>query len=134
MLRLLGQFEGVGRLAATSPHPALPDQAIPLEVCQVRADRVIGQVELFGQVVDRALTATQQQRIWLLSIFIIPGLVLGAGAYTWWTAWAGARQRNVGWRIDYANVNARLRPRVKKTWILPDVPGSDHCPVGLELR
>jgi exodeoxyribonuclease-3 len=57
-----------------------------------------------------------------------------AGAYTWWSYRTAARERNVGWRIDYVNVNARLRPRVKKTWILPDVTGSDHCPVGLELR
>ena len=57
-----------------------------------------------------------------------------AGAYTWWSYRTAARERNVGWRIDYANVNARLRPRVKKTWLLPDVAGSDHCPVGLELR
>ncbi len=57
-----------------------------------------------------------------------------AGAYTWWSLRSGARARNVGWRIDYTNVNARLRPHVKKTWILPDVMGSDHCPVGIELR
>jgi exodeoxyribonuclease III len=56
------------------------------------------------------------------------------GAYTWWSYRTAARERNVGWRIDYANVNARLRSRVKKTWILPDVTGSDHCPVGIELR
>jgi exodeoxyribonuclease-3 len=56
------------------------------------------------------------------------------GAYTWWSYRTAARERNVGWRIDYVNVNASLRPRVKKTWILPDVTGSDHCPVGLELR
>jgi len=56
------------------------------------------------------------------------------GAYTWWSYRSGARERNVGWRIDYANVNARLRPRVKKTWLLPDVEGSDHCPVGIDLR
>lgn len=57
-----------------------------------------------------------------------------AGAYTWWSYRTAARERNVGWRIDYANVNASLRSRVRKTWILPDVVGSDHCPVGLELR
>lgn len=57
-----------------------------------------------------------------------------AGAYTWWSMRSGARARNVGWRIDYTNVNARLRTGVKKTWILPHVMGSDHCPVGLELR
>lgn len=56
-----------------------------------------------------------------------------AGAYTWWSLRTAARARNVGWRIDYTNVNARLRARVRRSWILPDVPGSDHCPVGLEL-
>src|SRR5581483_9594567 len=54
-----------------------------------------------------------------------------AGAYTWWSYRTAARERNVGWRIDYTTVNARLRPRVKKTWIQPDVIGSDHCPVGI---
>lgn len=56
-----------------------------------------------------------------------------AGAYTWWSYRTAARERNIGWRIDYTNVNAGLRGRVKRSWILPDVPGSDHCPVGLEL-
>ncbi len=56
-----------------------------------------------------------------------------AGAYTWWSFRTAARKRNVGWRIDYANVNAALRKRVKRSWILAEVPGSDHCPVGLEL-
>ena len=56
-----------------------------------------------------------------------------AGAYTWWSFRTAARERNVGWRIDYTNVNARLRDRVRRSWILPDVLGSDHCPVGLEV-
>ena len=55
------------------------------------------------------------------------------GAYTWWSLRTFARERNVGWRIDYTNVNRRLRERVRRSWIAPDVPGSDHCPVGLEL-
>lgn len=55
------------------------------------------------------------------------------GAYSWWSYRTAARERNVGWRIDYTNVNARLRTDVKKTWILPEVQGSDHCPVGLVL-
>jgi exodeoxyribonuclease-3 len=55
------------------------------------------------------------------------------GAYTWWSYRTAARERNVGWRIDYTNVNTRLSGKVKKSWILPDVPGSDHCPVGIEL-
>lgn len=59
-----------------------------------------------------------------------PGL---AGAYTWWSLRSGARKRNVGWRIDYANVDSGLRKRVKRSWIMPEVMGSDHCPVGLQL-
>jgi exodeoxyribonuclease-3 len=57
-----------------------------------------------------------------------------AGAYTWWSFRTAARQRNVGWRIDYTNVNTRLQARVKKSWIDSEVMGSDHCPVGLELK
>lgn len=53
--------------------------------------------------------------------------------YTWWTPWAGARQRNVGWRIDYFFVSKSLVSKVKKAVILPQVMGSDHCPVLLEL-
>lgn len=57
-----------------------------------------------------------------------------AGAYTWWSFRSAARTRNVGWRIDYTNVNAALRDRVKTCWIQPETMGSDHCPVGLELK
>ena len=55
-------------------------------------------------------------------------------AYTWWSYRSAARQRNVGWRIDYFFVNKELLPYVKRSWILSDVEGSDHCPVGLELN
>ncbi len=58
----------------------------------------------------------------------------GPGHYTWWTYRAGARQRNIGWRIDYFMVSEALRPRLKRAWISPEVMGSDHCPVGLELK
>ena len=44
-----------------------------------------------------------------------------------------ARERNVGWRIDYFFVSEGLRSRVKDAWIMPEVQGSDHCPVGIEL-
>jgi exodeoxyribonuclease-3 len=56
------------------------------------------------------------------------------GLYTWWSYRMQARERNVGWRIDYCNVNKGLLARVKKTWIMPQVVGSDHCPVGIELK
>ena len=45
-----------------------------------------------------------------------------------------ARERNIGWRIDYFFVSAELLPRVADAFILPEVRGSDHCPVGLRLR
>jgi len=56
------------------------------------------------------------------------------GQYTWWDARGGARSRNVGWRIDYFFVNENLKDRVKNAVILPDVMGSDHCPIGIELE
>ncbi|MDZ7744172.1 MAG: exodeoxyribonuclease III [Candidatus Saccharibacteria bacterium] len=57
----------------------------------------------------------------------------GNGHYTWWTHWANARARNVGWRIDYVLVSEALKSRVKKAEIHADVMGSDHCPVSIEL-
>jgi exodeoxyribonuclease-3 len=57
----------------------------------------------------------------------------GAGHYSWWTHWANARERNVGWRIDYALVSKKLRPKIKNAQIHADVFGSDHCPVSIEL-
>ena len=54
-------------------------------------------------------------------------------AYSWWTAWGQARQNNVGWRIDYWLASEELMPRVRQAQIHPDVFGSDHCPVGLEI-
>ncbi len=55
------------------------------------------------------------------------------GLYTWWSQRGGARSRNVGWRIDIALVSERLVPRVRDAAIHPDVKGSDHCPVSLEI-
>jgi exodeoxyribonuclease-3 len=56
------------------------------------------------------------------------------GAYSWWSNRAGARERNVGWRIDYFFITPDLRDRVVSAEIHPDVMGSDHCPVSLTLR
>lgn len=56
------------------------------------------------------------------------------GHYTWWSTMSDARSRNVGWRIDYFLISATLRPRLKKAFIRSDVLGSDHCPVGIEIR
>ncbi|MCG3173467.1 MAG: Exodeoxyribonuclease [Myxococcota bacterium] len=56
------------------------------------------------------------------------------GAYSWWSFRMNARERNVGWRVDYVLVSSGLVPRLKNAFILPDVTGSDHCPVGIELE
>ncbi|MDY3860371.1 MAG: exodeoxyribonuclease III [Candidatus Limivicinus sp.] len=54
-------------------------------------------------------------------------------AYSWWSYRAAARSRNVGWRIDYFVVSDRLRENIKDAYILPEIMGSDHCPVGLDM-
>ena len=54
-------------------------------------------------------------------------------AYSWWSFRAGARARNVGWRIDYVLTSKALVGKVKQAFILPDITGSDHCPVGIEI-
>jgi exodeoxyribonuclease III len=57
----------------------------------------------------------------------------GPGHYSWWSYRNSARARNIGWRIDYFCVSAALGGRLKSAFIRPEVPGSDHCPVGLIL-
>ena len=53
--------------------------------------------------------------------------------YTWWSYRAGARGKNIGWRIDYFLVSEQFLPQVKDAFILNEVMGSDHCPVGIQL-
>ncbi len=55
------------------------------------------------------------------------------GCYTWWSYRSAARERNVGWRLDYFLISGALRPRLAGAEILADVHGSDHCPVALDL-
>ena len=57
-----------------------------------------------------------------------------AGAYSWWSYRFNARANNAGWRIDYFLVSDRLREQVDKAYICPEIFGSDHCPVGLDIR
>lgn len=80
-----------------------------------------------------------EERAWL-DRFVAAGYVdtfrmftQEGGHYTWWDYRFKARDRNVGWRIDYFFVSEELRPRVRRAWIENTVMGSDHCPVGLEL-
>ncbi len=55
------------------------------------------------------------------------------GHYTWWSQMGDCRARNIGWRVDYFVGSEKLRPAFKRAWISPEVMGSDHCPVGLEV-
>lgn len=55
------------------------------------------------------------------------------GAYSWWSYMGRAREKNVGWRIDYFIVSESLKDKIKEATIYPEVMGSDHCPVGLEI-
>ena len=57
-----------------------------------------------------------------------------AGLYTWWSARGGAREKNVGWRIDHFLVSRALAEQVSSVLIHADVLGSDHCPIGLALK
>ena len=80
-----------------------------------------------------------EERAWL-DRFVAAGYVdtfrmfeQEGGHYSWWDYRFKARDRNVGWRIDYFFVSEELRGRVRRAWIDAAVMGSDHCPVGLEL-
>ncbi len=56
------------------------------------------------------------------------------GAYSWWSYRGNARANNTGWRIDYFLCSRRLEPQIREAFICPEILGSDHCPVGLEIE
>jgi len=81
-----------------------------------------------------------EERAWM-DKFIAAGFVdtfrvfnLKPDNYTWWDMFTYARDRNVGWRIDYFFVSENAKENVKDAFILNDVMGSDHCPVGIEIQ
>jgi len=55
-------------------------------------------------------------------------------AYTWWSYMRNARQKDIGWRIDYFIVSKEIKDKIKQAEIYSDIYGSDHCPVGLEIE
>lgn len=78
--------------------------------------------EKFSRLLDAGFTDSFR--------FLYPDL---EGAYSWWSFRANARERNVGWRIDYFLVSNRLQDKIKEAFIRPEITGSDHCPVGLDI-
>lgn len=56
-----------------------------------------------------------------------------SGHYTWWSPFNKCRERNIGWRIDYFLISQALLPYLQKSYILPQIKGSDHCPIVLEI-
>ena len=78
--------------------------------------------EKFGRLLDAGFTDSFR--------FLYPDL---EGAYSWWSYRGNARANNTGWRIDYFLVSARLRESIDKAYICPEIEGSDHCPVGLDI-
>jgi exodeoxyribonuclease III len=83
---------------------------------------------------------TQQERNWFTS-FLQEGFIdtfreftKEGKHYTWWTYRSNARERNIGWRIDYFVISESLRNRLHTSNILKDILGSDHCPIKLEIN
>ena len=58
---------------------------------------------------------------------------VAADHYTWWRQWSGARERNVGWRIDYVLASPAAMKRTHDAFIWPAERGSDHCPIGVDI-
>ena len=58
----------------------------------------------------------------------------GAGKYTWWDYKTASRERNVGWRLDYVYVSENLKKDLKSAFIMQQIMGSDHCPIGIEIK
>ena len=79
--------------------------------------------EKFTKLLDAGFTDTFR--------YLHPDLT---GAYSWWSYRFRARQNNAGWRIDYFLVSDRIKDKIVTASILPEVMGSDHCPVMLEIE
>ncbi|MBR4953958.1 MAG: exodeoxyribonuclease III [Oscillospiraceae bacterium] len=78
--------------------------------------------EKFGVLLESGFTDTFR--------YLYPDL---EGAYSWWSYRANARANNVGWRIDYFLCSDRVAEKIDKAYICPEIFGSDHCPVGLDI-
>lgn len=74
----------------------------------------------------------KMEESWLIDVFRLQNPDL-SGKYTWWSYRAGARPRNVGWRLDYFRVSENMKDQLGTMLHYDQVLGSDHCPIGLEL-
>ncbi|MGE4353294.1 MAG: exodeoxyribonuclease III [Oscillospiraceae bacterium] len=79
--------------------------------------------EKFGELLESGFTDTFR--------YLYPDLV---GAYSWWSYRGNARANNTGWRIDYFLCSNRIADKIDKAFICPEIMGSDHCPVGLDIN
>lgn len=83
---------------------------------------------------------TQEERIWMTKFlgngFIDTFRYLHGNKvqYSWWSYRFNARPKNIGWRIDYFCVSRKIAAKIKKAYIMNEIHGSDHCPVGIELK
>ena len=131
-LRFYRELESWGKTLSPAPRILLGDLNVaPLETdvwSHKQLLRVVSHTPIEVEHYDRAFSAHD----WIDAMreFVPPSATL----YTWWSYRAGVRARNIGWRIDYFCASEALRPRLKDAFILPDVLGSDHCPIVLELK
>lgn len=101
-------------------HTAI-DLAHPIENYNKTAGYTQGEIDGFQRYIDHGFVDTFRE------------YVKEGEHYSYWSYRFNARKKNVGWRIDYFLVSKRFMKHVNKSWILKEVQGSDHCPVGLEI-
>ncbi len=98
------------------------------------------EIDLARPKENRAISGfLPEERAWM-DRFLADGFIdtfrefeTGPDHYSWWDTQSRARDRNVGWRIDYFFISEPLRPRLKGAFLMPAVMGSDHCPAGILL-
>ena len=153
---LLGLIPGVGDTISLAPSAWLvwrahqlgvPRRKIGRMAVNTGVDYVVGSIPVIGTIFDVGYKSnrknagfTDEEREGMTRLLeagfvdtfrhLHPDL---ASAYSWWSYRAGARQRNVGWRIDYFVVSDDLASSLRDAFILPEILGSDHCPVGIRL-
>lgn len=112
------------------------DGGEPIQDKKPLARQILGRIEPLTQSFDNNARSAEKSIDKFISHGYVDTLRLfdsQPGQYTWWDLKTRARERNVGWRIDYFLVSENFRKNVKSAYILPQVMGSDHCPIGIDL-